>query len=69
VGDESTEGDSKVGYHFQNGLIYKLGNIYVLKGELMKLIRQAHISKVARHLGVGNIVSNLQRYVYWPKMK
>jgi hypothetical protein len=35
----------------------------------LQLIREAHTSKVAGHFGVGKIVSNLQRYVYWPRMQ
>lgn len=35
----------------------------------MQLIKEVHTSKVARKFGVGKIVANLQRYVYWPKIK
>jgi hypothetical protein len=58
------EGDSKVDYHFQNDLLYKLDKLYVPEGEQLQLIREAHTSKVARHFGVGKTVANLQRYVY-----
>jgi hypothetical protein len=63
------EGDGKDDYHFQNGLLYKLDKLCVPKGERLQLIREAHTSKVAGHFGVGKIVSNLQRYVYWPRMQ
>jgi hypothetical protein len=32
-------------------------------------MREAHTFKVVGHFGVGKTVSNLQRYVYWPKMQ
>jgi hypothetical protein len=63
------EGDNKANYHFHNGLLYKLDKICVPKGEQLQLIREAHTLKVARHFGVGKKFSNLQRYVYWPRMK
>jgi hypothetical protein len=62
------EGDNKADYHFQNGLLYKLDKIFVPKGELLQLIREAHTSKVAVYFGVGKTVANLHRYVYWPIM-
>jgi glutamine phosphoribosylpyrophosphate amidotransferase len=34
----------------------------------MQLIRDANTSKVVGHFGVGKIVSNLERYVYWSRM-
>jgi hypothetical protein len=37
----------------ENGLIYKINKLCVSKGEF----------------GFGKIVSNLQRYVYWPIMQ
>jgi hypothetical protein len=33
----------------------------------LQLIKEAHTSKVAGHFGVGKIVANVHRYVYWPK--
>jgi hypothetical protein len=63
------EGDSKVDYHLQNGLLYKLDKLCVPKGEILQLIREAHTSKVAGHFGVGKTVANLQRYVYCPRMQ
>jgi hypothetical protein len=63
------EGDDKDDYHFQNALLSNLDKLCVPKGERLQLIREAHISKVSGHFGVGKIVSSLQRYVYWPKMQ
>jgi hypothetical protein len=40
------------------------------KGKILEfIISMTHTSKVAGHFGVGKIISNLQRYVYWPKMQ
>ena len=33
------------------------------------MTREVHTSKVRGQVGVGKIVANLQRYVYWPKMQ
>jgi hypothetical protein len=63
------EGDNKDDYHLRHGLLYKLDKLCVPKGERLQLIKEAHTSKVAGHFSVENTVSNLQRYVYWPKMK
>jgi hypothetical protein len=63
------EGDGNDGYHFQNGLLYKLDKLCVPKGERLQLIGEAHTSKVAGHFGVGKTISNLQRYMYWPRMQ
>jgi hypothetical protein len=53
----------------QNGLLYKLDKLCITKGEVFQLIREAHTSKVVGHFGVGNIVSKLKMYVYWPIMQ
>jgi hypothetical protein len=58
------QGDSKVDYHLQNGLLYKLEKPYVPKGERLHIIREAHTSKVVGNFGVEKTFSNLQRYVY-----
>ena len=33
------EGDNKVDYHLQDNLLYKLDKLYVLKGEILQLIK------------------------------
>jgi len=33
------------------------------------MIIEAHTSKVAEKFSVGKTMTNLQRYVYWPKMQ
>jgi hypothetical protein len=47
------EGDNKVDYHLQNGLLYKLDKLYVPKGEILHLIREAHTSKLQDILVLG----------------
>ena len=56
-------------YCVKEGLLYKLDKLCVLEGERLQLIREAHTSKIAGHFGVGKIVANLQRYVYWLKLQ
>jgi hypothetical protein len=63
------EGDDKVDYHLQNGLLYKLDKLCVPKGEQIQLIRETHTSKVVGHFGVGKTIVNLQWYLYWPIMQ
>jgi hypothetical protein len=62
-------GDGKVDYHFQNGLLYKLHKLYVPKGKRLHLIRESHTTEVVRHFCVEKIVANLQRCVYYPRMQ
>ena len=66
---EQVDVDNKDDYHIQDQLLYNMGRIYVPKEERVQLTREACTSMVARHFGVGKIVANLQRYVYWPKME
>ena len=50
-------------------LLYRLGKLCVLKFKQLQLIREAHTSKVVRNFGVGKIVVNFLRYVFWPRMQ
>ena len=63
------DGDNIIDYHLQDGLLYRLDKLCVLKVDQLQLIRETHTSKVVRNFGVGNTISNLKRYVYWPKMQ
>jgi len=56
-------------FHLQNGLLYHFNALCVHVGEIIGLIREAHTSNISGHYGVGKILYNLQRYVYWPKMQ
>jgi hypothetical protein len=55
-------------YHVHDKLLYHIGKICIPRGERVNIIREAHSSLIAGHLGVGKIVANLKRYCYWPKM-
>jgi hypothetical protein len=46
-----------------------LDELYVPKGKVFKLIREANTSKIVGHIDVGKTMANLQRKVYWPKMQ
>eukprot|EP01018_Ginkgo_biloba_P008921 Gb_12464 [translate_table: standard] len=63
--------DSKdtIDYHLKYGLLYKIGKLCIPQEGKIQLIREAHLSNIVGHFGVGKIVANLQRYVYWPKMQ
>ena len=49
-------------------LLYHLGKLCILQGEINTIIREAHTSLIARHFSVGKIVANLQKYCYWTHM-
>jgi hypothetical protein len=53
------EGDNKVDYHLQNGLIYKIYKLCVPKGEILQPIREAHTSKVAGNFGFRKTIASL----------
>lgn len=40
-----------------------MDNLYAPQGEIFQLNREAHASKVVENFDVGNISSNLHRYV------
>lgn len=63
------DGANTIDYHIEDGLLSKLDKLLVPKGEPLQLVREAHTSKIARHLDVGKTMENMQRYVYWPKMQ
>jgi hypothetical protein len=43
-------------FHIQDGLLCRLGHIYVPSSERAKLIWESHYSRVAGHLVIENIV-------------
>jgi hypothetical protein len=55
-------------FHLQDGLLCRLGHIYVPSSERVKLIWEAHYSRVPGHLGVKKIVVMLQKHFYWMKL-
>jgi hypothetical protein len=46
-------------FHLQDGLLCRLGHIYVPSSERVKLIWEAHYSRVAGHFVIENIVAIL----------
>ena len=55
-------------FHLQDGLLCHLGHLFVPSSERVKLILEAHYSRVAGHFGVDKIVAMLQKYFYWPEV-
>ena len=56
-------------FHLQDGLLCRLGHIYVPSSERAKMIWEAHYSRVAGHFGVEKTVAMLHRYLYWPRLR
>jgi hypothetical protein len=56
-------------FHIQDGLLCRLGHIYVPSSERAKLIWEAHYNRVAGHLSIEKIVVMLQNHFYWPKLR
>jgi hypothetical protein len=55
-------------FHLQDGLLCHLGHLCVPSSEHVKLIWEAHYSRVAGHFGIEKIVAVLQKHFYWPKL-
>jgi hypothetical protein len=56
-------------FHIQDGLLCHLGHLCVPSREHMKLIWEAHYSRVAGHFGIEKIVAVLQKHFYWSKLR
>jgi len=56
-------------FHLQDGLLCRLGHLYVPSSERVKLIWEAHYSRVVRHFGVEKTVAVLQKHFYWTKLR
>ena len=46
-------------FHLHNGLLCHLGHLYVPSSECVKLIWEAHYSRVERHFGIEKTVAVL----------
>jgi hypothetical protein len=55
-------------FHLQDGLLCRLGHIYVPSSERAKMIWESHYSRVAGHFGVKKTVVMLQKHFYWSKL-
>jgi hypothetical protein len=51
-------------FHLQDGLLCHLDHIYVPSSERVKLIWEAHYSRVAGHFSVKKTVAMLQKHFY-----
>ena len=51
-------------FHLQDGLLFRLIHLYVPSSEHVKLIWEAHYSRVAGHFGIENTVAVLQKHFY-----
>jgi hypothetical protein len=58
-----------IDFHLQDGLLCHLGHLYVPSSERVKLIWEAHYSRVAGHFGVEKTVEVLQQNFYWSKLR
>jgi hypothetical protein len=56
-------------FHFQDGLLCRLGHICVPSSEREKMIWESHYSWVAGHFGVEKIVAMLHKHFYWLKLR
>jgi hypothetical protein len=56
-------------FHLQEEILCHLGHIYVPSREHVKLIWEAHYSRVAGHFGVEKIVAVLHKYFYCSKLR
>jgi hypothetical protein len=56
-------------FHLQDGMLCHLGHLCIPSSERMKLIWEAHYSRVAGHFGVEKTVEMLQKHFYWPKLR
>ena len=55
-------------FHLQDGLLCRLGHICVPSSERVKMIWEAHYSRVAGHFDIEKTVAMLQKHFYWPKL-
>jgi hypothetical protein len=56
-------------FHIQDGLLCRLGHICVPSSERVKMIWEAHYSRVAGHFDIEKTVAMLQKHFYWPKLR
>lgn len=62
------ESDNKADYHLWYGLVYNIHKVYTPKFECLHLIKEVDTSKFVGNFDFGKKVTNLQSYVYSPKM-
>ncbi|KAK1377226.1 hypothetical protein POM88_033419 [Heracleum sosnowskyi] len=67
---EKAQQGYKSEFEIRDDLLYK-GSLLCIPedGDRLQWIREAHTFRVAGHFGVEKTLSNLRRYVVWPKMQ
>jgi hypothetical protein len=55
-------------FYLQDGLLCCLGHICVPSSKRVKMIWEAHYSRVAGHFDIKKIVAMLQKHFYWLKL-
>jgi hypothetical protein len=58
-----------IDFHIQDRLFFHLGHLYVPASKRVKLIWEAHYSRMAGHFGMEKIVAILKKHFYWPKIR
>jgi hypothetical protein len=56
-------------FHLQDGLLCRLGHLFIPSSGREKLIWEAHYSRVVGHFGVKKTVAMLQKHFYWLKLR
>jgi hypothetical protein len=56
-------------FHLLDGLLCQLGHLYVPSSERVKLIWEAHYSRVERHFGMEKTFVVLQKYFFWSNIR
>ena len=54
-------------YFIKDKILYHLGKLCIPQTERVNIIREAHTSLISGHFGVSKIVTQLQRFCYWPR--
>ena len=60
--------NEELDYHIHEKLLYHLGKICIPQSERVHVIREAHISLISGHFGVGKTVTRLQKFCYQSRM-
>jgi hypothetical protein len=58
-----------INFHLQDELLCHLVHLCVPSRNHVKMIWEAHYSRVAGHFGVEKTVAVLQKHFYWPKLR
>jgi hypothetical protein len=56
-------------FHLEDGLLCHMVHICVPSSEQVKMIREAHYSRVAGHFVIEKIVVMLHKHLYWLKLR